>query len=633
MANWISIACKLQLKRTLICCTLLWIMYTCFLIPIVLEHSSTFDLYPIASTTIIRSSTNVVHIYFPFTWEWWSQSQSELHKLYISQNQSPEVIFNINRTAVQPKPSWQTTLRDNHTLSNIISLQFRTNHAIHLGYCGPQSYSQFLFVHHNDTLVSYLSVHDVFIKAYNDNALQEDQLYLWIFVVNPFVEDDLDEQLFMDQSYFAKRFFLDTQHLLCLFNFKYAPTGKTVTVLSERVHVPDYLNDRYGFIKCKIPSSIYYYLNEMKHRKYKYTPFHVTLVDPLMVFNNTQHHNTSSNSYITVPLCPNYVTNEGHDLHSNLIEHNKSELKLHKMGSCVVFKRNELDLYAAYDMNQVLLKIDEWIQLAIHIMGVDHFYIYQHIDVSDANEYILYNDLRTKYGDMITFIRWTAKFTVQRMFQVSVMNSCIHQFGRDNEYMILVDMDEVLIPKQWGSTHKTVYDVIHQIDLQHQDTPIAVFTIACNIGITCMDQWGCDAVENGFDSFIQRHQCILNTTDYVWDTNKVIIKPEFVEYQFVHYVSVVRVRIEDHYEYIGKYDAVQSGKIMEINLKNDILCNHMKENPDVLKYSEWITSSPITQHVTNHFVSVRNASFPHLTEHHKVLPLIKDSNVLCNHKH
>ena len=161
------------------------------------------------------------------------------------------------------------------------------------------------------------------------------------------------------------------------------------------------------------------------------------------------------------------------------------------------------------------------------------------------------------------------------------------------------------------------------------------FYVNCNLGITCINQWGCNK-ENMFETFIERHKCIINSSKLSHDSRKVIINPDFVEYQFVHYTDTIRILNQQQNKLSPfKYIHGESDEVLKIDLNELILCNHMKEKRDVLKHWNFIKNSIIMDNMIDYFKhyilnesNIYNSISSINTK--SVLPYIKDSFYLCD---
>ena len=544
-------------------------------------------------------------------------------------------------------------------------------------------------------------VHDVIVdREPSLNPKEHNKLIARIFVANPFIFQDHGSAGFKKQSEYVQRLFTETQYLFCIFHA--VETGNrttfydisSITVLSERIQPPYNFGNSFSVIKCEIPRAIYPLLDIIDLNKWTFTPLHVTLVDPFYLFQSNVSMNIST---ITVPICPNYPINNGMDLIQSLnfredetAEHlesdpviptvqnlreqkqlkmNNDNPKKYNLGSCVIVHPKYSDFNALYNRgSQVIQKIHEWMEYAKYIIGVDHFYFYQHIRPDDDNDVafdsnMFWEHILSPYfdefgSDLISYIEWKQPYTKWFMFQISMMNSCVRLFGGDARYLMMMDIDEILIPNQWmkmttaqSTLPPTVYDIIHEIDMKEKSL-IGEFRVHCHIGITCPDQWGCED-DRRFHTFLERHQCIINTSDpeiYVGDTRKVIVNPDLVEYQFVHFVDVFRVlnkqyadgeplREDDDAKYRYKYLGQNNGeRVLSVDLKDAVQCVHMKVNKEVLDIMDRIEKSEMIENVNDYLRErVLNYSRVFQRSHGNgsgaaVLPYLKGTDSLCPRK-
>lgn len=171
-------------------------------------------------------------------------------------------------------------------------------------------------------------------------------------------------------------------------------------------------------------------------------------------------------------------------------------------------------------------KIHEWMEYAMTIIGVDHFYFYHHIRPQEVNgkmnssflwDEVVFPYFREYGPDLITFMKWTQPFTKWFMFQISMMNSCIRLFGAQNRYLMMMDIDEILIPKNAFSMNpmllssmkkpsQTVYDVIYELDKKYKENTgdlIGEFRMYCDFGMTCPQQNGDRVVSVALKDVVQ----------------------------------------------------------------------------------------------------------------------------------
>eukprot|EP01084_Bolivina_argentea_P224211 379193_1 len=412
--------------------------------------------------------TEKITIEFPFKWTW-EYSHTQLESIYHMKNAHYDMnkllfnhsfILNINWNIIEKisslprfKESDQSLLKvkffdyltqfDISTLPSIISWNFLHNTFPNLGYCASQFYPQLLYYHNGISEISYLRIDNVLlVKEPSFNSKQHNQLIIWIFVVNPYIYSDFSSTQFLNQSFYVSQLLEQTKYVLCVFNFKIGATNKAFTTLSQKIQRPLQFQDHYAIIKCKVPLAIYKYLDLMVKNKYIYTPFHVTLLDPYQLFY--AQSNRVNVSYITVPICPNYVINNGMNIRSINIDLNRQyELetvpdlhsltvlkqngyllkdKKHNLGACVVLHAIKGDLYSTQDRKQIIQKVHEWIEFSMDIVGVDHFYFYEHVSVYENDSDFMWNEILGPYykiygNKLITFIKWHKPFSIYFTFQ------------------------------------------------------------------------------------------------------------------------------------------------------------------------------------------------------------------------
>ena len=164
----------------------------------------------------------------------------------------------------------------------------------------------------------------------------------------------------------------------------------------------------------------------------------------------------------------------------------------HKIGACLIV--NPTAIYYWLDATndnlrekeQITLRIHEWLEYNIHILGVEHFYVYDHItpyerikqysdpawDLHDSlNPSALWQNVFLTYLDTygtheflskFTYIPWIVNFTEIWTFQFSMINSCVKRFQYDNEWLLMTDFDEFIIPMneynyQYASISQAMY--------------------------------------------------------------------------------------------------------------------------------------------------------------------------------
>lgn len=611
-------------------------------------------------------------IIFPFYWRW-NYVYQQLEKMYFYQfnyydmNQllfNHSFLFNIDWNIIKYIRKRTNIIKKNNNFTqsqlfeklikekkieplfeSIITWKIFKNQVPYLGFCGAQFYPQSLYFHDGISVISYLTVHDVQIKE------EEEDIYLWIFVTNPYKYNDWTSKGYAKQSSLTSNLLQNIKYIICAFNFRYELNKETISILSEKIQNAAHFTDRYAVIKCKIPNKIYKYLLKMEKYKYIYTPFQVSLFDPYQLTLGQTLNNSNNISFITIPICSNYMINDKiKDIYSMYSMVNKVETKKYNLGACVIIHEIKGDYFAKYDKNQIIKKVHEWIEYSMNIVGVEHFYFYQHIDINDNKSNFFWNKIIKPYykqygNELITYIKWIKPFNIQFTFQISAINSCIRLFGNDNKYLYLVDIDEYFIPKNISKNNKTIYQIINEIDNNLPNKILAQFKLNCQIGVTCNNKRGCNNIM--FTTFIERHQCVLNNINDInqtqkGDTTKLIINPDFVEYCFIHYVDTFRIldtsKNNDLKYKISYNDNKYLSQDFAIDISDYIMCNHMKINLDIFENKETINikHSNIMDKTIDYFKNdILNNSIVynkiHNIKNETVLPYMKlDSNSICS---
>jgi len=143
-----------------------------------------------------------------------------------------------------------------------------------------------------------------------------------------------------------------------------------------------------------------------------------------------------------------------------------SEQSLHKLD--VIPKYNFLSLHTVFILNENIKWLEEYIIYHIKL-GFDHFYLYDNEGSTGGdgnkttNKYdfsinttsleedkILLNNILSKYRDYITYIIWQPKNEQGEIIygQTESIEDCISKYGKYNEWMAFIDLDEFIFSKQ-----------------------------------------------------------------------------------------------------------------------------------------------------------------------------------------
>jgi len=126
-------------------------------------------------------------------------------------------------------------------------------------------------------------------------------------------------------------------------------------------------------------------------------------------------------------------------------------------------KKYYLSFHTVFLLNENIKWLEEFIVYYKHI-GVDHFYLYDNEDsngchgtrttnkygfpistTSTEDDKVRLSHILEKYGDCITYISWQPTENGVVVYgQNESISDCITKYGKDNEWMIFMDLDEFI---------------------------------------------------------------------------------------------------------------------------------------------------------------------------------------------
>eukprot|EP01084_Bolivina_argentea_P153648 267901_1 len=395
------------------------------------------------------------------------------------------------------------------------------------GRCKSQIYLPILY---DKSFAPYLLITDV--MAINDAK------HVWIFAVEP-------------NSYFARQqkplnyLNLFDSKVICAFNNGETVLSHTIRKVAKNVGV------HFGLIIiCDIPLSLQNKVLKSSENTtvgvtlFNYNSNPYSRVHFMQIGHDIDNKTSTVNIKfinISLPICSSYEINHGNNIwyainnkNNNNNNNNNNKQNKYKLGLCITLNQN--DIYHGRKHKKYIDYLIEFIEF-YRIYGVEQFYLF---DLQYANKLKIFyyiNEYYIKQLNIVTYIPWHIPYAHPPIHKMAALNSCIHRFGENNQYLINVDLDEFIFTNT-NTNILSIYQQIERINNQyhHNWTYIEFrckYSGICNEDETNINH--CNDHNNQFDTRLALNQCYL-PTDSPLDRTKYIVNPKAVYYAFLHYI-------------------------------------------------------------------------------------------------
>ena len=209
-----------------------------------------------------------------------------------------------------------------------------------------------------------------------------------------------------------------------------------------------------------------------------------------------------------------------------------------------------------------VLKVHEWMEFTRPIVGADHFYLFLHVLPGQGHEAELRWFWERVAAPFVSVYRadsrtlmedWAQRYDARFGFQTSVLNSCVCQFGCDNELMLAIDIDEWMVPPARATaTHSP----------RTRGAPQSLRSFGCTAASApdTSRRSGRSARSTRRARCARAAPCPTACGPCAWrdDARKVAMDPDAAHLVFVHYVYVSRTTrrgcVDDAHDVFGDDD-------------------------------------------------------------------------------